>query len=154
MNPTDDPLTVSGTLTFTRTGRGGRKAIVPAGPTPKVPGRIPRIARLMALAIHYEALVRAGTATHADLARHGQVTRARVTQVLNLAHLAPDIQEALLFLPRVDRGRPEIILRDLQPIAATADWKYQRRLWNELIGKPSRTAAGRPEKSAPRPPRG
>src|SRR3712207_3152134 len=33
------------------------------------------------------------------VARLGHVTRARVTQIMNLLNLAPDIQEAILFLP-------------------------------------------------------
>jgi hypothetical protein len=64
-------------------------------------GRVPRIARLMALALRFEHLVQSGTVRHyAELARLGQVSRARVTQIMNLLHLAPDIQEAILFLPR------------------------------------------------------
>jgi hypothetical protein len=63
----------------------------------------------------------------------GHVTRARVSQIVNLLSLAPDIQEALLFLPPTQRGRDPIILADLQPIAATFDWRKQRRLWRQLL---------------------
>jgi hypothetical protein len=49
-----------------------------------------------------------------------------------VVNLAPDIQEALLFLPRTERGRDPVILRDLQPVASTIDWRSQRRLWEEL----------------------
>jgi hypothetical protein len=42
---------------------------------------------------------------YADLARLGHVTRARVTQIMNLLNLAPDIQEELVFLPKTIRGR-------------------------------------------------
>jgi hypothetical protein len=38
-----------------------------------------------------------------------------------------------LHLPRTERGRDPIILRDLQPIAVIIDWKRQRRLWKELV---------------------
>jgi hypothetical protein len=62
----------------------------------------------------------------------GHVTRARVCQILNLLHLAPDIQEALLFLPPTRRGRDPLLLADLQPIAAF-DWRKQRRLWRKLV---------------------
>lgn len=41
---------------------------------------------------------------------------------MNLLLLAPDIQEALLFLPRTERGRDSIRLRQLQPLAALLDW--------------------------------
>jgi hypothetical protein len=51
---------------------------------------------------------------------------------MNLVNLAPDVQEAILFLPRTEHGRDPIHLRLLQPIASSTDWKKQRRLWNEL----------------------
>ena len=44
--------------------------------------RIPRISRYMALAIHFEDLIRRGIITdYTDLARLGHVTRARVTEM-------------------------------------------------------------------------
>jgi len=55
----------------------------------------------MALAIHFDGLLRRGqVADLTELARLTMVTQPRITQVMNLLHLAPDIQEALLFLPR------------------------------------------------------
>jgi hypothetical protein len=84
----------------------------------------------MALAIRFEQLLREGVvADYAALARLGHVSRARVTQIMNLLCLAPDLQETLLFLPRTERGRDPIVLRDLQPMAAVLDWREQRRLW-------------------------
>jgi hypothetical protein len=50
-----------------------------------------------------------------------------------LLHLAPDIQEALLFLPRVAAGKDPITERDLRPIAATADWNRQRAMWMRRV---------------------
>jgi hypothetical protein len=52
---------------------------------------------------------------------------------LSLLYLAPDLQEALLFLPPTLRGRDPIILADVQPIAAALDWRKQRRLWRRLV---------------------
>jgi hypothetical protein len=60
------------------------------------------------------------------------VTRARITQVLNLLHLAPDIQEELLYLPGKPRGRGTVLLADLQCLAAIPDWCRQRRRWQAL----------------------
>jgi hypothetical protein len=127
------PLEVSGTLHFARRGRGARReGRAGAGHAPS-PGRVPRVARLMALALKFEGLVREGVvADYAELARLGRVTRARVTQVMNLTLLAPDIQEALLFLPPVAKGRDPLVLRDLQPLAATQDWRKQRKMWAAL----------------------
>ncbi len=73
---------------------GDRGSGVEAGSTPDridVPkGRIPHVAKLMALAIRLDDLVRSGTiTTFADLARLGQVSRARITQILNLVNLRP-----------------------------------------------------------------
>jgi hypothetical protein len=60
---------------------------------------------------------------------------------MNLTLLAPDIQEALLFLPRAERGRDPLVLRDLQPITMTLDWRSQRKAWVGLLANAS------PEKS-------
>jgi hypothetical protein len=60
------------------------------------------------------------------------VTRARITQIMNLLLLAPDIQEAILFLPRIQHGRDPIRLGRLQAVALTPDWRKQRRLWTAL----------------------
>jgi hypothetical protein len=96
-------------------------------------GRIPRISRLMALAIRFENLLATGAVTdYAELARLGHVTRARVTQIVNLAFLAPDIQEALLFLPPVKKGRDPVKEWQVRPIAAEPDWRRQRRQWQVL----------------------
>ena len=114
-------------------------------PPPLPPGRVPRVARLMALAIRFEQLLRQRVvADYAALARLGHVSRARVTQIMNLLCLAPDLQETLLFLPSTERGRDPIILRDLQPIAAELDWRAQRRLWAlRDMATASTTNAGR-----------
>jgi hypothetical protein len=47
--------------------------------------------------------------------------------------LAPDIQEAVLFLPRTQRGHDPIRLRQLQPLTLLADWGEQRRRWQALL---------------------
>lgn len=143
MNATNETgLTVSGAIHFTRRGRGGRKELgTGPAPAPLPVGRVPRVARLMALALRFEGLIRDGVAAdYADLARLGHVTRARLTQVMNLTLLAPDIQEALLFLPPVVRGRDPIVLRDLQPLAAVPSWREQRKRWVAVV----RAATGAP----------
>ena len=120
---------------FQRCGHGSRKELHPGlEATPGPPGRVPRVARLMALALRLDELVRTGqVGSYSALASLGHVTRARVSQILSLLSLAPDIQEALLFLPPTIRGHDAIILADLQPIAAACDWRKQRRLWQRLL---------------------
>jgi hypothetical protein len=98
------------------------------------PGRVPRLARLMALALRFDGLVRSGAVKDfAALARLGHVTRARMSQIMSLLHLAPDLQEALLFLPRTQRGRDPLVLHDVLPITALTDWRKQRPRWRELL---------------------
>ena len=84
----------------------------------------------MALAIRFDQLSRDGVvADQAELARLGHVTRARLTQIMNLLALAPDIQEAILFLASPPNGRERISERDLRPIAAIPIWNKQRHVW-------------------------
>jgi hypothetical protein len=120
---------------FEPSRRGRKRAVVgekPADPA-LMPGNLPRVTRLMALAIRFDELIRDGEiADYAEIARLGHVTRARVTQIMNLLHLAPDIQEAILSLPRTESGRDPITERDLRPIAAIVDWRKQRREWRRL----------------------
>jgi len=87
----------------------------------------------MALAMRFDELIRSGQVTgYAELARLGHVSRARLSQIASLLGLAPDIQEAILFLPRILRGRDPIQLWQLLPIAAIPDWRKQRSRWKSL----------------------
>lgn len=133
-------ITIERTVHFGQ-GRRTRKELLDGDATSLAPaGRIPRVSRLMALAIRFDQLIRDGVVTdQADLARLGHVTRARLTQIMNLLSLAPDIQEAILFLPATERGRESVTERDLRPIAALADWRMQRRMWSDLTSGQSRS---------------
>lgn len=127
-------ITIERTVHFGR-GRSTRKELREGKAKKPAPvGRIPRVSRLMALAIRFDQMIRDGVVVdQAELARLGHVTRARVTQIMDLLGLAPDIQEAVLFLPATQRGRESITERDLRPIAAIADWGRQRRAWAILL---------------------
>ena len=115
------------------TGRPQRRRPARQARLAVTPGRVPRVSRLLALALRLDRLVRAGEiADYATLARLGHVSRARVSQILSLVQLAPDLQETLLFLPPTERGRDTIRLRQLQSLAAIPDWRRQRGLWQEL----------------------
>jgi hypothetical protein len=77
-----------------------------------------RVASVMALAIRFDQLIRECVVKdQAEMARLGRVSRARASQVLNLLQLAPDIQEAILFLPRVGSGREPVTEGEPRPIA-------------------------------------
>ncbi len=129
-------ITVKRRVHFVRREHG-RKAIVDKPPPTDqtTSGRIPRISRLMALAIRFDRLIREREITDlSELARLAYVTQPRMTQIMNLNHLAPDIQEQILFLPKVTSGRGAIHEKLLRPVAAKANWQVQRRLWAQIRG--------------------
>ena len=97
------------------------------------PARLPRVTRLMALAIKYQGMVSRGELRdYADIARLGYVTRARATQIMNLLHLAPNLQEQLLF-PKEHPALAWITERDLRTIATAVYWKDQRKCWSTML---------------------
>jgi hypothetical protein len=97
-------------------------------------GRVPRVSRLMALAIKFEALVRQGRASsYRALADAGHVSRARLSQILRLTELAPEIQEHLLFLPKVISGADTITEKALRQIARSIDWDWQKKQFQKFI---------------------
>jgi len=120
---------------FLSNGPSGRKRLSRTKPAPQTvgTGRVPRIAKLMALAIRFDDLIRDGTVRDmSELARLAHVTQPRMTQIMNLLHLAPDIQEELLFLPEVTSGRDPIHERMLRLLTAITDWRTQRAEWHRL----------------------
>ena len=111
-----------------------RKTAMP-GPAPRKPvSRVPRVSKLMALAIRFDELLKEGVvATQSELARLAHITQPRMTQIMNLLHLAPDIQEEILHLPPVDQGKDPLTERDLRPITRMVDWGQQRRAWRREL---------------------
>lgn len=94
---------------------------------PQPVGRIPRVAKLMALAIRCDQLLRSGAVPDASaLARLAKVSQPRMTQILNLTLLAPDIQERLLFLDPIEEGKPDVSEKELRQVCAEVDWGRQR----------------------------
>ena len=123
-------LTAKHKLEF-KSGKRTAKTIVEAGTQPEqpTPGRIPRIIKMMALAIRLEHLIKSGQVTdQAELARVGHVTRARLTQIMDLNLLAPDIQEEILHLMPTDSASM-IQERSLRSIVTSYSWKQQRDEW-------------------------
>ncbi len=131
-------------------GEGGEEIMIYAGRRPLVQqaapesverpavtvmeGGLPRITKLMALAIRMEGLLQEGVAKdYADLARLGGVSRSRITQILNLRNLAPALQERLLQLPEGGNahGLTEGALRQ---ISGLVDWREQIVRFNHLLG--------------------
>ena len=122
--------TIETTFCFSR---GSRTETCPTDAPAPPSARVPLIVKLMALAIHYEELLRSGAVgSLTELARLGHVSKTRMSHVMNLLHLAPEIQERLLFLPPVESGPDPVLLRDVQKIARTCDWARQRKLAKRL----------------------
>ena len=109
--------------------RRGKPKGTPAKTAESVPSRPPRIAVLMALAIHMEQLIRDGQlGNQAELAQLAGVSRARVTQALNLLGLAPEVQEKLLFSTAADVQRKLYTERTIRTVARHASWTKQCQL--------------------------
>lgn len=136
-----DNLTLTKKIHFSMANKGKRQIRPGPAPVTDTPdGRVPRVSRLMALAIKFDRLIAEGAVRdQAQFAELGHVTRARVTQIMNLLHLAPDIQQQVLFLPEIKTGRDPITERDVRPITREYDWQIQHRMWSQLAGTISGT---------------
>jgi len=129
-------MTVTRTVHFATRSRRQREIVEGARPIAQVTdeGRVPRIARLMALAIKIEELIeKSAIPDQTSAAQLGHVTRARMTQIMNLLLLAPDIQLAILELPRVHEGRDPIVETHLRPLTAEPSWVRQRDMWGRAV---------------------
>jgi hypothetical protein len=114
-----------------------RSANVPrsgeSAPLPSTSGRQPRITQALALAISSEEMISTGTAKdYADVARLACLCRERVSQIVRLTFLAPDIQVEVLSLPYTPAGRFPISETALRKVAGLLDWAEQRNAWQEL----------------------
>jgi hypothetical protein len=91
-------------------------------------GRMPRVTRLLVQAHHFQRMLDRGEAADlADIARRFRLSRARVTQVMDLTLLAPDIQEEILFLAPIPRGGEPMSAIDLRTVLRAGGWEEQRR---------------------------
>ena len=58
-----------------------------------------------------------------------------MTHIMWLTNLAPEIQEAILFLPRVESGPDAVKEIDVRRITRLMDWGVQRRIWKQISVK-------------------
>jgi hypothetical protein len=96
-------------------------------------GRLPRVTQVMALAIHFQDMLRRQEVRdYADLARLGCVSRERMSQLMELLWLAPEIQQEIL------EFRPTLVTRfpisesAVRRIASILSWDDQRQRWKAL----------------------
>ena len=82
---------------------------------------VTRGARMLALAHYVERLVESGHVKgYAEAARQLTITRARMSQVMNLLNLSPRVQEALLL------GRIHVTERRLRALGSDLEWDASR----------------------------
>jgi DNA invertase Pin-like site-specific DNA recombinase len=113
--------------------------------------RVPRITRLMALAVKFEGLIEQGVVRdYAALAKVGQVSRARVTQIMNLLNLAPDIQEEILSWVHEPRARESIRETSIRTLSSEVMWNRQREQWKHWFA--NRKIATLPSETSSQPP--
>jgi hypothetical protein len=109
------------------------KTFVQEPPAPPEPVRRPaRVALMLALAHKIQdAIDRGVVRDHVDAAQRLGLTSGRVTQLLDLTLLAPDIQERLLFSESID-GVESISERQFRRIIRFSGWGEQREKWRRI----------------------
>ncbi|MCX7805855.1 MAG: hypothetical protein N3A38_11790 [Planctomycetota bacterium] len=107
----------------------------PKPPEPPREPRTPPVVEMLRKALAWRRELDSGAvATQADIARREGLTRARVTQVLMLVRLAPEIQEKVLTLPPT-AGRHAISERLLRPLTMVEDQNHQLQVFATLSSK-------------------
>lgn len=98
-------------------------------PVVRLPVRRPaRVAIMLALAHAIDTVIREGRLRdQGEAAERLGLTRPRITQLLALLQLAPDIQERVLFLEAVDGVEP-LSERDLRHVTRVLYWPDQRAI--------------------------
>src|SRR4051812_3037288 len=113
-----------------RAGAGAPKRLQAKNAPPSTQ-RVPRVARLLALAHKFQGMLDRGEVqSMAELARLGRVSRARITQIMDLLMLAPDIQEEVLY------GSVAMLPRELFAVVRRVRWSEQRlllRQWGSAL---------------------
>ena len=111
--------------------------------------QLPRITRLMALAIKFEGLLgEVEGLSYAELARLGGVSRSRITHILNLLYLAPDLQERLLFREPCLIGPDRIHEAGLRRLSQLYEWPEQRRVFEAILAAARTPAMATPPPGA------
>lgn len=96
-------------------------------------GRLPRVTQVLALAIQFQDMIERGEARdYADLARLGCLSRERMSQIMELVWLAPDVQGDILEFPSTATSRFPVSEVAVRRIAGKLRWAEQRELWASL----------------------
>lgn len=125
-------VVLKGVFLRQREGKAVKFASAPPPPKREPVRRPAHVAHMLALAHHLQRAIDKGlVADRAAVARKLGLTRARVTQLLDLLLLAPDLQLQILKLEAVDGIEPTSE-RPLRRIAHLAPWPVQLASWAEL----------------------
>jgi hypothetical protein len=123
----DDAFRVIERPLFRHKSRAVRLAETPPPPKPEPVRRPAKVAQQLALAHHLQAAIDRGA-----IADRADVARKRVTQLLDLLLMAPDLQAAVLALEAVDGAEP-MAERTLRAVAHAGTWAEQRAAWAKLL---------------------
>ena len=124
---------VTGHLFRVPTKVGVHFSTEPPPPPPASVRRPSRVARMLAFAHRIEAAITRGEYhDRADASRQLGVTRARLTQLMDLMLLAPDLQERILFSEAVDGVEP-MTERGLRQLVGRGRWAEQRSSWQRGV---------------------
>jgi len=127
----ESPLRLEFTMHFERKPHGKKKLVT--GETPARVGHVPRVARVLALAHHFDYLIEQGIIKdYAEIARLVHMTRARVTQIMYLKYLSPHLQEQITLLPQ-SHGKDLITEKQLRRIAMIPEWDQQLIRFKEIL---------------------
>jgi len=124
--------------TVTRRVAADRVASAPPEPEgrskpPRGP-RTPRVVEFLRKALEWQALIESGDVRNqAEIARREGISRARVTQVMGMLRLAPEIQHHILAMAETAR-QPAISERALRTIGQIEDLDSQKLRFQDLIG--------------------
>ncbi len=147
-------ITVKRRIEVRRSGRGKRVLVEaetapPPVPEARKPG-VPRVARLMAIAIGLEGRIREGLVRdQSALARELKVSQPRMTQIMNLTLLAPEIQEQVLSMPPVSGRSGPVNERTLRRIAKEPCWSRQVAMWRRIAAADVSPERGRGTQTKP-----
>jgi hypothetical protein len=93
------------------------------------------VVELLRKAIEWQTLLESGKITNqAGIARREGITRARVTQIMGLLRLSPEMNQNILATPATVR-RQKITERALRPITQIEDRGRQAELFDALMGE-------------------
>ncbi len=95
--------------------------------------QFPKIVKLLVLAHQIEQAIDEGRAKdYVDVAHQLAVTRARITQLVNLLLLSSELQTTILIEPHRVQHLSE---RQLRPITEEPDWQKQSEMFQKLLAR-------------------